>query len=244
MANIKRTEMRNVVIVLLLMSVAATGHSAAVEETRQSVTTQMPKAERERGTAGRVSKDEFKALRTQGSRQSRVSGLAAGNGDFWFYSADVVLFNDHDGDGHFHGIDLLFDADTYYLEADVYAVVYLSLADGPWNEYSVTDNFTLYGTAAEDAYGIVTELVSGYPTGSYDLLIELFDAWDDSFLASFGPADTSALAFLPLEDEGRDTPYTPPTTVIVNEGGGSLDWLLLLALLCALPVLRRHSHES
>ena len=161
----------------------------------------------------------------------------AANEDFWFYSADVVLFNDHDRDGYFHGIDLLFDADTYYTVADVYAVVYLSYEGGPWNEYAATDNFTIFGTSSDDDYVIVTELLGGYPSGSYDILIELFDAWDDSFVAWFGPEDTSELAFLPLEDAGRDVADVPDVIIINKHGGGSLAWLMLLTL--ALVALAR-----
>ena len=75
-----------------------------------------------------------------------------------------------------------------------------------------------------------TELVSGYITGDYDILIELFDAYDGTFVASLGPDDSSQLSYLPLEDAGRDTP--PGTTVVINEGGGgSLGLLSLLVLL-------------
>jgi hypothetical protein len=154
--------------------------------------------------------------------------------DFWFYTADVELFNDHDRDGYFHGIDLYFDADTYYAFAEVYAVVYLSLDGGPWNEYAATDNFTLVGSSSEDDYVIVTELVSGYPSGSYDLLIELFDAYDDSFLAWIGPEDTPELAFLPLEDANRDVAASTDVTVINNHrGGGSMTLAFTLLLLLA-----------
>lgn len=227
----------------------------AQEVTRQSVTTHFSKAERDSGLAGRVSEDEFDALVTSGSRQSGkrsrlqsktdVSRSAVADDSFWFYYADVILFNDHDQDGYFHGIDLLFDADTFFFEADVYAVVYLSLDGGPWNEYTATDNFTLFGTSADDEFNIVTELVSGYPTGSYDLLIELFDAFDGTFLASFGPEDASELAFLPLEDSNRDSPID--TTIVVEHGGGSFSWLsllVLLALLVAQQIAARRLPES
>jgi hypothetical protein len=203
------------------------------------------KAQRDAGVAGKLSKDEYSSLQSKsGPRRSS----APANGDFWFYSADVLLFNDHDDDGHFHGVDLLFDADTYYQAAEVYVVVYLSLEGGPWNEYSATENFTLFGSSADDEFQIVTELVSGYPTGSYDLLIELFDGYNDDFLASYGPVDTSELAFLPLEDANRDVPYVPPpTTVVVHEHGGSLGWQSLLALFALFFVRRivaRRSLES
>ena len=223
------------VLSAFLLSIASTT-TLAQEETRTSTTVQYTKAQRDAGVAGKLSKDEYPGLQSKtGVRRSNSTA----SGDFWFYSADVLLFNDHDVDGHFHGVDLLFDADTYYQAAEVYAVVYLSLEGGPWNEYSATDNFTLYGSSADDEFQIVTELLSGYPTGSYDLLIELFDGYNDDFLASYGPVDTSELAFLPLEDANRDVPYIPPpTTVVVHEHGGSLGWLSLLSLLALLFVRR------
>ena len=178
-----------------------------------------------------------------GSQQKAgaVSAQSA-NIDFWFYTADVVLFNDHDNDGYFHGIDLLFDADTYFVAADVYAVVYLSLEGGPWNEFAVTDNFTIFGASSDDEYVIVTELLSGYVSGSYDLLIELFDANDDTFLAYFGPEDTTELAFLPLEDANRDAPAEIPEVIVVHEhGGGAAGWLMLLILAGAAAAARRRA---
>lgn len=215
------------------------------EATRWSATTQISRADRDRGAAGIVKQDEFPALTTgdmavtnKGVRapsKSSTNESRSPNTDFWFYDADVVLFNDNDQDGYFHGIDLLFDADTIYESAEVYAVAYLSLEGGPWNEYAVTENFLIFGASSDDEYVVVTELVSGYPTGSYDLLIELFDTWDNSFVASFGPVDTSELAFLQLEDAGRDAPQD--TTVIIREGGGGvLGWILLLPLLLAAAI--------
>jgi hypothetical protein len=209
------------------------------------------------------SKEAYGALATSGARDatdtrggaSTASQGAAmskpGNFNFWFYEADVILFNDDDADGFYHGIDLLFDVDTNFASADVYAVLYLSLDGGPWNEYGITDDFTIFGTSATDEYVMVTELMSGYPTGSYDLLIELFDAYDGDFLAGFGPADTSELAYLPLEDFNRDAP-APEVQVVVNEGssgGGAIDgWFIamFLAVLFASGVRRiwRHRNDS
>ena len=161
--------------------------------------------------------------------------------DFWFYEVDVILFYDDDGDGYYYGIDLLFDVDTYYDVADVYAAVYLSYEGGPWNEYAVTEDFTIYGTSANDEYVLVTELASGYPTGEYDILIELFDAFDGAYLASIGPEDTSELAFLPLEDYNRDAPgFDRP--VVVNRGGGGAAGIWLLIPLAA--ILRRRKDAA
>lgn len=245
MARSKDTLKRLRLVVLAVVVAGLTNVSAQSnvegngDAKRLSLTTQYAKAQRDRGDSGAVSEDEFSVLTTEGDRstgkQSRgqsktgSASLMSPNTDFWFYTADVLLFNDHDQDGYYYGIDLLFDADTYYAFAEVYAVVYLSLEGGPWNEYAATANFDIFGASADDEYVIVTELLSGYPSGSYDILIELFDTFDGSFVASFGPIDTSELAFLPLEDADRDTPQS--TTIIIDEhGGGSLGWLTLVVL--------------
>jgi hypothetical protein len=96
----------------------------------------------------------------------------------------------------------------------------------------------LFGASSEDDYVIVTELLAGYPSGSYDILIELFDAYDNAFLAYIGPDDTSELAFLPLEDAERDVADIPNVTVVNHhQGGGSTGIVLILFL--ALAALRR-----
>ncbi len=235
------------IVGLLMLSMNALA-AEAEEQGRLSVSTQSTRAERDNGFPGKTSEDEFVKLELAGDRVAAKGSLSrskpatqsmqAPNADFWFYTADVELFNDHDRDGYYHGIDLLFDADTYYAFADVYAVVYLSLDGGPWNEYAATEDFTLFGASSEDDFVIVTELLAGYPSGSYDMLVELFDAYDNTFLAYFGPDDTSELAFLPLEDAGRDVADVPDVTVVNHQhGGGSTGAAFILVL--ALVVLRR-----
>ena len=206
---------------------------------RVSVTTQSLKSQKANAVANRKEYDALVKTGPRSRAKERSAQSKAGlnessspNIDFWFYDADVVLFNDFDQDGYYHGIDLLFDADSIYSSAEVYAVVYLSFEGGPWNEYAETDNFIINGATSDDEYIIVTELLSGYPTGSYDLLIELFDAWDNSFVAWFDSDDTSELAFLPIEDADRDAPI-PEVIVVHKHGGGSMGWLLLLALVVA-----------
>lgn len=243
--------------VFLIVGLVVLSINAIAAETddreRLSVSTQSTRAERDNGFPGKTSEDEFRALERAGDRVAAkgsvsrskpvTQSMQAPNADFWFYSADVELFNDLDRDGYYHGIDLLFDADTYYAIADVYAVVYLSLDGGPWNEYAATDDFTLFGASSEDDYVIVTELLAGYPPGSYDVLIELFDAYDNAFLAYYGPDDTSELAFLPLEDADRDVADAPDVTVVNHHhGGGSISIGLILFL--ALVVLWRLRGEQ
>ena len=243
-----KTRTRTSVTILLLM-LAATGMADTGMETRQSLTSEGKGIERGRVGDGRTTYNEHDPLQTT-TATDKVRGLTAGKAtggstmqsadpNFWFYTADVELFNDFDRDGYYYGIDLLFDADTSYGFADVYAVIYLSYEYGPWNEYAETADFTLFGTSGSDEYVVETELVSGYLTGSYDILIELYDAQDNTFLASFGPEDTSELSFLPLEDSTRDASGTAGTQVVVNSGGGgSIGWLLLLGLLAVRMTLR------
>ena len=235
--------------VLLAMTVSlpasAESTEAVADEPRTSKSLHIRRGGRANRDSGTETVDIFKSLTQTGPRvkPSASAKTEAGTApaessafDFWVYEADVILFADDDRDGYYYGIDLLIDADTIYSEADVYAVVYLSLDGGPWNEYAATEDFTLFGASGDDAYVLVTELMSGYPRGSYDLLIELFDAWDGSFLASLGPEESSELAYLPLEDYDRDTPQV---TISHGHGGGAVGFWTLLPLLSFALRLRR-----
>lgn len=228
-------------LAILVLFAAAAAIAEESSDTRTSATIGGQGIERGALGAGSITYDERPALQTSGSRsKTRKSSeqtktgasVAAANVDFWIYDVDLQLFSDFDRDGFYYGIDLLFDADTNYISAEVYAVIYLSYEGGPWNEYAETENFNIYGASSDDEYVVVSELVSGYPTGDYDILIELFDTFDNSFVASIGPEDTSSLSFVPLEDIGRDSPNE--TTIVVSSGGGGALglWSLLgLALL-------------
>jgi hypothetical protein len=234
---------------------------ASAEEDRSSVSSHTIRGGRDNPTVQNKTSEEYSALSITGerSRSGTRAGFAkpgAGSSsaqstsfDFWIYDADVQLFNDDDNDGYFHGVDLLFDADTIYAEADVYAVLYLSLEGGPWNEYAVTEDFTILGSSGSDEYVLVTELMSGYPTGDYDLLIELFDVFDGAYVASYGPDETSALSFLPLEDFNRDAPVQEVVIIESHGGGGTLDgWLLgfliLVLLISASRKIWRHRNDA
>ena len=235
------------------LALAETGSSdaGAVVEKRTSISLHKVRGGRDKPTEVLESTEDYDALITAGEQRktSTRSGLSkpgvngivsqSASFDFWFYEADVILYNDDDNDGFYYGIDLLFDVDTNFAAADIYAVMYLSYEGGPWNEYAVTDYFTIFGSSGTDEYVIQTELMSGYPTGSYDLLIEVFDAYDSAFLASFGPSDTSELAYLPLEDYNRDEPVE---VIVVHEhGGGAVDlWFVgILLLLIGFGEVRR-----
>jgi len=211
--------------------------AAAATNVRESTTHYYDRGGRARISLQARTEDRYGSLTTEGLRnkpgrtaESKTSSSAAavkGSNDFWIYYADVELFNDDDRDGYFHGIDVLFDADTYFEVADVYAVLYLSYEGGPWNEYAVTETFSIHGATSDDEYVVVTELMSGYPAGSYDLLIELYDTWDGSFVADMGPEVNPELGYLPLEDFNRDDPRRGHGH---RHGGGTVDWLTFVLL--------------
>ena len=252
----KLARMTAIAVSLLFAGNALAAADPANAELRVSESSYFTDEGRDQKTANRVSTDTFEpgtriGLRSQkaAGNESRKAGSTAvsrtPNTDFWFYTADVELFGDEDRDGYFHGIDLLFDADTVYVSADVYAVVYLSEEGGPWFEYAETETFSIYGASGDDEYVIVSELLAGYPRGSYDVLIELFDTWDNSFVADFGPENTSELAFLPLEDAERDTPARAPDVVVVSRGGGAVDgWTIAALALMAAGLLLRRRYRS
>jgi hypothetical protein len=238
-------------LVFCMAGPAAAGDAEAPEaEIRQSTTLYYDKGGRARTSLKARTSDAFDPLVTNGLRRkpgpaatggktSSSTAAAKSSNDFWFYHADVQLFSDDDNDGYFYGIDVLFDADTYFEVADVYAVLYLSYEGGPWNEYAVTETFSIYGATSDDEFVVVTELESGYPTGSYDILIELYDTYDGAFVADIGPEDDSALGFLPLEDFNRDDPRRDDHHH--HGGGGSLGFptaLLFAAMLVATRVRR------
>lgn len=150
--------------------------------------------------------------------------------EFWIQSADTTLEYDDDADGYFHAFTVGFDADLHYGFADVYAVLYLSFEGGPWNHLATTNIFEIAENDPYDAYSVHTVLDYGYPSGHYDVLIELYEASHDVWVASLGPNEAHALSVLPLEDTERDTPdHRDHGSVEVEYGGGSYGpWEVLL----------------
>lgn len=227
----------------LLIAISATSAAAVVADDgdkRITHSTHYTGDGRDNAVVIKESRDEHETpvsnaeprAKTKSGAQSKTAfnDPMSANTDFWFYLADVELYGDSDRDGYYSGIDLLFDVDTYYSVADIYAVAYLSYEGGPWEEYAVTEDFTIFGSSGADDYVIATDLVSGYPRGDYDILIEVFDADTGEFLAFFGPEDTSELAFLPLEDMDRDAPVTETRITVNSGGGGAVDLVLLMLL--------------
>jgi len=179
--------------------------------------------------------EETPPLITTGSRLERASGAIVSHPtgrSFTIFDAQSVISRDEDEDGFYQNLRISFDADVSGDTAWVYAKLYLSLEGGPWNHYFTTDVFSIRGDASDDDYDVVTRLLDGYPSGYYDVLIELYDADYDLLVVNYGPYEDRDLAALPLEDSGRDSGD--------DEGGGGATgagfWLLaLLAFITRRP---------
>ena len=159
-------------------------------------------------------------------------------GDSWIYDASTELFYDLDRDGYYHYLRVQFDADTIYDNLVIYAELYLSADGVAWEHLFTTDDFRIRGSDPDDDYEVETELVSGYSTGQYDVLIEIYDTASGDLLDEFGPDESSALSLLPLEDSGRDGVGPPPVSDSEG-GGGAISWPMLVALLAAALTVRQ-----
>jgi len=157
--------------------------------------------------------------------------IAAASPDHYIYDADVELFDDYDSDGFFTFLSVRIDADSLRDSAYVYAELYLSSDGTNWEHYHSTDDFWIGGATSDDEFFVETELVSGYPSGYYDLLIELYDADLGTYSDEFGPNQSDGMALLPLEDVARDP--EPRPIVLQRGGGGAFGWIWLPALLIA-----------
>jgi hypothetical protein len=178
--------------------------------------------------AGNNAQQKSKYLHQQAARSTQQRTVVShANQDFWIYDASVTLRNDLDYDGYAYRFSLEFDADTVYQRAEVYARLYLTRGE-LYKEFHTTSVFSIFGDDEGDSLVVDTELLNGFPTGDYEMLIELYDAYSDELVATLDSYDDPDLYLLSLESKNFE--YTE-TTVIVE--GGSAGWLSLLLL----PVL-------
>ena len=156
------------------------------------------------------------------------------NIDFTIYDAWVTYLTDLDFDGYYSRFSVEFDADSVFTQADVYARLYLSRGD-VFEEYHTTGVFTIFGDSSDDSLVVDSELLSGFPTGDYEMLIELYDAFDDSLVATIDGVSDADLSFLALESQNYET--QEPVIIVTEEGGGSFGYLMLLLI----PLLMRRT---
>ena len=158
-------------------------------------------------------------------RLQQRSTLSNVENEFWIDDAWVTLRNDIDHDGYAYRFSLEFDADTVFEHADVYARLYLTRGE-VFKEYHTTSVFSIYGNESEDSLIVDSELLNGFPTGDYEILIELYDTYNDELVAILDGYSDPDLYLLTLES--KDYEYIEP--VVVREHGGSMGLLSLLLL--------------
>lgn len=151
-----------------------------------------------------LNKEKTSASKTSAAKDKIIRAPerdnATGSLDFEISSAYATLIYDQDLDGYYSEFSVDFDADTNFTYADVFAELYLSLNGGPWELYHVTQVFEIQGWSYNDDYQVTTLLTEGYPPGSYDILIDLIDTYDNSLVATVSADTNYQLAELPLED--------------------------------------------
>ncbi|XOV80422.1 MAG: choice-of-anchor H family protein [Aestuariibacter sp.] len=156
------------------------------------------------------------------------------NNDFWVYDASTHLLEDYDHDNYYYIFSVTFDVDTIYAHADLYARLYLG--DGEiYREYHTTSVFHIDDNEGNDEFEVETELLSGYQSWDYDVLIEVYEAGSDHLVAVYDNLDDADLSYLPLES--YDYEYRPshaPQTSRNREHGGSIAYIMLLAGVCML----------
>ncbi|MCK4710637.1 MAG: choice-of-anchor H family protein, partial [Gammaproteobacteria bacterium] len=128
--------------------------------------------------------------------------------EFVIYDAKVELTGDIDNDGFYHNIKISFDADVNIPEVEsVYAILYLSYEDGPWQQFADTDLFEIDYDSPSDTYVVMSELIEGYPPGYYDVLIELYSDYHEGIVASLILTRDIEDFPITLEDLGHDEVY-------------------------------------
>ncbi len=145
-----------------------------------------------------------KSLTNKKLRSETVTKSSRAN-HFSFYDAQSYLIDDIDGDGYYSEFEIVFDADTAYDWAEVYAVLYIRRGNGDWIEYYETDVFDIYGYDGSDDYSVTTVLNFDYPTGEYDILIDLYEVGYSGIVATWSSYEDADLYALPLEDREHES---------------------------------------
>lgn len=158
--------------------------------------------------------------------------------DYSLFDASTLLLYDEDGDGYHHEFSVTIDVDTLFEHSVIYADLYLSYQGGPWIYYASSNVMDIYSDEYDDTFSIETKLVNGYPTGYYDMKINVYDAQTDQYLLSYDHHNDDSLYAIPLEDSNRDSYYHYESDLVVSHGTGSNDWLGLLMLFSLLIKFR------
>ena len=198
----------------------------------------------------RLSTTTFQNITTQnhypaGTEKTREAATTERQfGGLWVYDLFINLTTDIDFDGYYSSFNVSLDLDASFSSQTVYAVMYLSHNNGPWLEYAVTGNFFVSGEGSHDSIFIQSNLDSGYPSGYYDHFIEVYDAFNNSLLLSYGPNQSFVNIDIPFESYDHDNFVTTtgfistPGLSVAYAGSGSLSLKMLLGFIGLLGLQR------
>lgn len=202
-----------------------------------------PRKTRELVIAERMSKQQHKSnVANSISPQSFQSSSYV---EFGIYNATTRLFEDFDYDGFYQTFSVTFDADIYsqYTQerAVVFADLYVSRDNGPWELYFTTDTFVIIDDNSSDEYEVLTTLDLGYKTAHYDVLIDLYEIGYSQPVATISSEDIDSLYALPLESADRDEyvvvdTYGPELVI----SAGSTSTITIVILLCVFGLRIRY----
>ncbi len=181
-----------------------------------------------------------RAISAAPARQAGVGAKSHSCCEVWVHDAWIGLYDDFDDDGFYRFLQLGFDVDTYQVQAELYADVYLQDSWGTYTHLYATPVFSVYGQSPDDAYEVEAELLSGFEPDYYAVRIELFDARDDQLVAVFDASNDADLSQLPLEGAEHDPPHPhggSGDALVFDTHGGPLSPALLFGLAAA--ALRR-----
>ena len=134
--------------------------------------------------------------------KASTTGQKSGLSHLYIHDAAVYLYNDTDGDGYYSRLRVDFDVDSGYAEYfDVYAEMFIrEEGTHDWIHYFTTDVFEIYHDDSSDDYSVTTTLNTGFPTGKYEVLIDLFEYGFSGVVDTMDAYSDPDLGNLPLED--------------------------------------------
>lgn len=152
-------------------------------------------------------------------------------------NVSTTLLIDSDGDDYWSRFRITFDPDADFDGTYVYAKFWVRPQGGDWIQEHVSEDFLVDSSGTNDVYSLTADWVSGYPTGDYDVQIDLYDSASNGLVASAG-SERPELSRIPLEDQARDTRVSSPPpgnggggdTTSRERGGGAMTIWMSLAL--------------
>ncbi|GGF73229.1 choice-of-anchor H family protein [Alteromonas lipolytica] len=233
MMRIQRVTQTILAATLMSLSFVAFSSAASGKDVAVSETINTPELNAADNVPPRVKKKDLSSITVKSGEQLRTATHSV---DYWFYDATVTLYNDRDYDGYYASFDLEFDADSTYYRTPVYAIVYLGTNDY-YEAFHVTSVFNLYADSSDDSVLLESELVTGYPSNDYDILIELIDAQTDQVLATIDAYEDADLSYQSMESFDYDRPVT--SEVVIETHGGS--WGVWTSIIVVLTILLRRT---